>query len=380
MRAHGPSFRLAIVTVLVAAAWAPAIAISDVPGLSEVPDVAPSAEATHKCPVEILPVEILPDHDRGCDPCHDADCDRLGVRPMRLCISVTGTVDEIEDEDVYPPRPPRRPSCGGHGNDGSDGGGSDPGDGSDGTKVTVAMVGEIGWCDDHAGTWDVDMQNRFETVVEPAFSGTDAEPVLKWMGCLFSTESWTYDHSVDDAAHCHDPTCSNPHPYAFNKVSADPNHKIGNTGSTKADDGYLHAVPHLDGEDMSDALGGHRGVEAYAWHFRKHYDVPNADLVQLVHDERFHVNDGDGDTVLGLAPQRGEISGFWWGQDEYTSSHELGHNLDANHCDAKVTDHRGTVMVDPKKCSYEEEPFNVDNEFSSANRGNIYDYVTATYD
>lgn len=251
----------------------------------------------------------------------------------------------------------------------------------EGIQVTVAMVGEMAWCEDHAATWELDMENRFYDVVAPAFADTDAEPELIWMGCTLTEGSWTYNHSVDDAAHCHDAICSDWHPYVFNKVDTDPGHKIDDGSTGGADDGYLYALPHFDGEDMPNALGGEVGIEAYAWHFRQHDDLAKTDLVQLVHDEKFQFGtESASDETLGAAPEPGTISAFYWGQDVYASTHETGHNLAASHCAAAVqSDHDGTVMVDPEQCSYWTQVNRIINEFSSDNVDNVNSYVTSTY-
>lgn len=300
--------------------------------------------------------------DDGGDQYGESDCSGVACRGP-LCEGSDGGPSILDTSD-------------GSDGDDDDGGGSD-------VEVTVAMVGEIGWCDANAATWDIEMEDRFNNVLEPGFSDTDADLDLEWMACTFSADTWTYDHSLDSVGHCHDADCSDWHPYAFNKVPANPNHKIGNRNETTADDGYMQAVPHLDGTDYPDALGGHVGVEAYAWHFRQHADVAETDLVQLVHDAEFH-KEGDENledlTVFGSGAQAGEISAFFWDQDQYSSTHEAGHNLDATHCDATVeADGDGTVMVKTDACDYWSDPHDLVNYFSSDNVDHVDAHVSSTY-
>lgn len=251
-----------------------------------------------------------------------------------------------------------------------------------GVQVTVAMVGEIGWCDDHPATWEETLQDRFENVLEPGFSEPDADLDLIWVGCTFTTDSWTYDHSVDDAAHCHSIDCGSPHVYAFNKVGTSPNHKVDDADD--GDDTYMHAVPHFDGTDYTSRLGGNEGLEAYVWHFRQHDDIAEPDIVQLVHDVRFSYVDSSGDTERfgdWANDQPGRLNAFRFGWTLGTT-HEMGHNLNADHCRAEedtLDPGTWTVMVSSSDSSCAHDWDQRENEFSTDNDDRISNHVTSTY-
>lgn len=286
-------------------------------------------------------------------------------------------------------------SCGGSGG-GGDGGGPVIGEGSELCAVvdvgdppdepeansipfTIFMFGEVEWCESDAyqANWATVLREHFGAIVDAhEDTPTYVEPVLTGISCTTTTEGWEWDHNRKDWAHAH-PKDENDnwHPWAFNAVQNDENMDHGTNPGQDPDHSYLKSKVTLPCILSDECYYGHvyddeRGPRAWMRHLA---DYHAADYGDIVADTAvvYHFASVAGAGGWGSNPGQHAVVGS---ASRLMSSHETGHNLDGDHCDAAhIGNNRYTVIVnwDDDSCNYDPPANNWVNWFSAANRDTI---------
>lgn len=272
------------------------------------------------------------------------------------------------------------------------------------TTVTYAFIGDISWCNDNRLNWENTIEVDMIPQVNETFEDTDVNVDFVWAACTFTPIGEEYDH--DAGNYTHDHGGDDLFFYPFNKVSAD--HTVydckGPKTSNNVDDGYLNAeIGWMDNVDNvwrpNNTYNDFVGVFAYRYDIETYHEdangdpLPHADLVHLLHDTEVS-HDQDGTLAgIGCLPRagNGQKEGSLAMQPqtpddpfdvEWLSAHEVGHSMDAIHCDASENlDGSWTVMADDDDDDNCEpnEPAAHRREFSLDNTDNVETYAQDTY-
>lgn len=238
------------------------------------------------------------------------------------------------------------------------GGGLDPGasSSSDGITHNYAMIGEGKWCDEHGSNWNTDMA-ELASSVDNGFFDTAAHMNSEILICH---DEFANPYDCDSES---EPDCfyADGHPYPFNSCDAD---------------AICYAGCYSWFGDCS---------ETGAWydidHIRDHgwYSFAGLDVVQVIHKGLMHT---DSETSLcgwgyfsdaGI-DKAGASSATDWKSDhrcpDYMTTHEFGHNFNAEHCraDASVPTVMVTSKDDPECPEEDADTSGIVNDFSDENR------------
>lgn len=244
---------------------------------------------------------------------------------------------------------------------------------------SMFLFGEVEWCesDRYRNDWAATLREHFGTVEEAhEDTPTYVEPVLTGVGCTTVAEGWTWDHNRKDRVHAHDKDENgNWHPWAFNAVQNEGAVHHGTDPGDDPDHSYLSSKVTLpcawgDECDYGHVYDDTRGPRAWMRHLA---DYHADDHGEVAADTAvvYHLARTAGAAGWGANPgQHSVVSGT----SRLISTHETGHNLGGEHCDAVDTGGGWyTVMVNADDCAdySDEDVAGWVNWFSDANRDAI---------
>lgn len=219
------------------------------------------------------------------------------------------------------------------------------------------MAGEIQWCTDNQGNWG-SMLVDLALSMESGFGSTQVDFSYERNMCWFAP-------SMSDAEQCDE------------------------------EGGYPTCYHHFWGHEYP-MTGCDRLVDCYAsdaWaivdHAREHSDFAGLDVVHVVHWSVMEDDDGEPNVCGGAFGSNtgpdfdgAGVSTDWdhypYDCPPYVTTHEVGHNFNADHCDSAEVDGTWTVMAsegDPD-CAHDTDDLH--NFFSDANEQTVNDCATSS--